>query len=82
MNLIHFFPLENLCENALDLSNRTLIIRNNWPLGTHCQWLISTEAKNFYTTLELEYLKVRLILGSLNNDVAQINTLCSVQGQK
>ena len=53
-----YLHLENFCENALDLSNRKLIVKNNWPFGTHCQWLISSEAENFYITLELKSLKV------------------------
>ena len=59
MNLIHFFPLENLCENALDLSNRKLIVDNNWPFGTHCQWLISAVDDQHYVNLEFENIDVR-----------------------
>ena len=50
--------IDNLCQNALDLTNGKLIVNNNWPLGTYCQWLISAEDENSYITLEFENLNV------------------------
>ena len=50
--------LDNLCQNALDLTNSKLIIDNNWPLGTYCQWLISAEDENSYITLEFQNINV------------------------
>ena len=50
--------LDNLCNNALDLSNGKLIVDNNWSLGTYCQWLISAEDENSYITLEFENIHV------------------------
>ena len=50
--------LDNLCQNALDLTNSKLIIDNNWPLGTFCQWLISAEDENSYITLEFQNINV------------------------
>ena len=55
-NFIH--ALDNLCENALDLTNGNLIVDNNWPLGTYCQWLISAEDENSYITLDFQNINV------------------------
>ena len=57
-NFIFSYVADNLCQNALDLTNRKLIVDNNWPLGTYCQWLISAEDENSYITLEFQNIKV------------------------
>ena len=51
--------LDNLCENALDLSNGKLIVESNLPVGTFCQWLISAINDKQYVNLEFENLDVR-----------------------
>ena len=62
--IIYFFYfiftyfIDNLCQNALDLINGKLIVDNNWPLGTYCQWLISAEDENSYITLEFQNINV------------------------
>lgn len=55
-----FFVLfkDNLCDNALNLT--TLIIENNWPDGTYCKWIISTQEDDAYVTLEFQNLNVNL----------------------
>ena len=61
---IYFFDFifthvaDNLCHNALDLSNEKLIILDNWPVGTYCHWLISAEDENSYITLEFQNINV------------------------
>ena len=55
---VSFNILDNLCQNALDLINGKLIVDNNWPFGTYCQWLISAEDENSYITLEFQNLNV------------------------
>ena len=52
--------LDNLCENALDLSNGKLIVESNLPVGTFCQWLISAINDKQYVNLEFENLDVRI----------------------
>ena len=57
-----FIFVENLCQNALDLTNdeHILIIQDTWPLGTYCQWMISAkEEVGSYVTLEFNEIKVR-----------------------
>ena len=55
----HFnYVIDNLCQNALDLINGKLIVDNNWPVGTYCQWLISAEDESSYITLEFENINV------------------------
>ena len=49
---------DNLCDNALDLVNGQLIVEDNWPVGTYCQWLISAEDDEHYVNLEFENLDV------------------------
>ena len=55
--LIH--SSENLCNNALDLSNRELVVENDWPFGMECQWLISAVDDQHYVNLEFENLDVK-----------------------
>ena len=58
-----FIFVENLCQNALDLTNdeHILIIQDTWPLGTYCQWLISAKDEvGGYVILEFSDIKVRV----------------------
>ena len=57
-NFIFTYVIDNLCQNALDLTNGKLIVDNNWPLGTYCQWLILAEDENSYITLEFQNINV------------------------
>ena len=62
-NLIYKHAIDKLelCKKALDLSNGTLIVENDWskwPLGTHCQWLISAVDDEHYVNLEFENIDV------------------------
>ena len=50
---------DNLCDNVLDLINGKLIVENNLPYGTYCQWLISAQDDVSYVTLEFKNLNVR-----------------------
>ena len=52
--------LDNLCKNALNLSNRKLIVDNNLQYGTYCQWLISAIDDKHYVILEFENIDVRI----------------------
>ena len=52
--------LDNLCKNALDLSNDKLIIDNNWQFGTYCEWLISAMDDKHYIVLEFENIDVKI----------------------
>ena len=57
-----FIFVDNLCQNALDLTNdeHIIIIQDNWPLGTYCQWMISAKDEvGSYVTLEFNEIKVR-----------------------
>ena len=54
-NFIFTHALDNLCQNALDLSNGKLIVESNWPVGTHCQWLISAVDDKHYVNLEFDF---------------------------
>ena len=62
---VTFFALlkDNLCDNALELKNRQLIVQNNWADGTYstysCQWLISAQDDVDYVTLEFKNFHVR-----------------------
>ena len=58
-NTIFAHVIDNWCENALDLSNGTLIVESDWPLGTYCQWLISAVDEKHYVNLEFENIDVR-----------------------
>ena len=51
---------DNLCENALDLSNNKLTFESNWQFGTYCQWLISAVDDKHYVILEFENIDVRI----------------------
>ena len=51
--------IDNLCDNALDLTNEILTVENNWPDSTYCQWLISTQDNDGYVTLEFQNFYVR-----------------------
>ena len=57
----NFFALltDNICDNALDLANGQLIVEDSWPLGTYCQWLISSQDNDGYVTIEFQNFKVR-----------------------
>ena len=55
---------DNLCNNALDLANGILNIKDNWPLGTYCQWLILAQDNDGYVTLEFQNFNVRNTLAS------------------
>ena len=52
--------LDNLCKNALNLSNDKLIIDNNWQFGTYCEWLISAMDDKHYVILEFENIDVKI----------------------
>ena len=53
--------LDNLCKNALDLSNNKLIVDDSkWQFGTYCQWLISAIDDKHYVILEFENVDVRI----------------------
>ena len=49
---------DNLCDNALDLPNGILIVEDNLPDGTYCQWLISTQDNDGYVVLEFQSFNV------------------------
>ena len=36
----------------------SLIVANNWAIGTFCHWLISAGDENSYTTLEFQNIDV------------------------
>ena len=51
------FTFTDLCNNALDLANGLLIVED-WPIGSYCQWLILAKDDNGYVTLEFENFNV------------------------
>ena len=54
--------LDNLCKNALDLSNDKLIVDDTkLQFGTYCQWLISAVDEKHYVNLEFERIDVRTL---------------------
>ena len=59
-NCFFTHALDNLCENALDLSNNKLTFESNWQFGTYCQWLISAVDDKHYVILEFENIDVRI----------------------
>ena len=48
--LILFDFEDDWCENALNLTSGKLIVNKDWPSGTYCQWLITSENNNSYIT--------------------------------
>ena len=53
--------LDNVCKNALDLSNDKLIVDDTkLQFGTYCQWLISAVDDKHYVILEFENVDVRI----------------------
>ena len=56
--LILFDFEDDWCENALNLTSGKLIVNKDWPSGTYCQWLITSENNNSYVTLEFQHLNV------------------------
>ena len=59
--ICNFFALltDNLCDNALDLTNKILNVDRNWPNSTYCQWMISSQHNNGYVILEFQSFNVR-----------------------
>ena len=57
----NFFALltDNICDNALDLANGILNVKDNWPHGTYCQWMISAPNNDAYVILEFQNLDVK-----------------------
>ena len=51
------FSIDNLCDNAL--TNGQIIVQNNWPYGTYCQWLLSAQEDDMYITIEFDNFNVR-----------------------
>ena len=49
---------DNICDNALNLLNGELIVKDIWSYGTYCQWLISAQDDNGYVTLEFQNFNV------------------------
>ena len=50
---------ENICDNALNLTNGQLKVEDNWPVGTYCQWVISAQDNNDHVILEFQNFHVR-----------------------
>ena len=48
------FSQDDVCKNALDLSEGTLEIFSSWKIGTYCQWAIPLEDYTSYITLEFQ----------------------------
>ena len=69
--------IDNLCDNALDLTNEMLIVEYNWPDGTYCQWLISTQEDDGYVTLEFQNFNVRNSVASKRKNFNQVNIYLS-----
>ena len=53
-----FILKDDWCENALNLTSGKLSISKDWPSGTYCRWLITSENDNSYITLEFQHLNV------------------------
>ena len=49
---------DNLCDMALDLTDGHLIIEDDLPWGTFCQWLISAQEDDGYVILEFRNFTV------------------------
>ena len=63
---------DDICDNALNLTNGMLKVEDYWPLGTYCQWLILAQDDNGYVTLEFQNFNVRNIIGFKNNLILEI----------
>ena len=50
---------DNTCDNALDLTNGSLKVEDNWPSGIYCQWLISAQDDDANVVLEFHNFHVR-----------------------
>ena len=53
---------ENQCDNALNLTYGQLLVQDNLPVGTFCQWLISAQKEDCYLTLEFQNFHVKKTL--------------------
>ena len=51
--------IDNLCDDALDLENGILNVKNNLAHGTYCQWLISAQDDDTNLILEFHNFNVR-----------------------
>ena len=67
---------DNICDNALDLANGILHVENNWPDGTFCQWVMSTQDNDSYVTLEFQNFNVRNTI-ALKNIYDYVNSYLS-----
>ena len=56
---IFFFLKDNLCDDALYLINGKLIVEDEWLGSISCQWLISSEDKEDFVTIEFQTLNVK-----------------------
>ena len=52
----------SVCDLALDLEEKTLIIDSKLPKGTYCDWLIKSQDNGTYVTLEFQEFNVRNII--------------------
>ena len=52
----------SVCDLALDLEEKTLIIDSKLPKGTYCDWLIKSQDNGTYVTLEIQEFNVRNII--------------------
>ena len=52
---------DDVCENALDLTNGQLIVETDFPLSTYCQWKILSQDENEYVTLVFHTLNVKIL---------------------
>ena len=72
------------CNNALDLANVILNVKDYWSHGTYCQWLISAQDYDGYVTLEFENFNVRnsivfyKIFNHINSYLSEINFRLSI----
>ena len=58
------FLQDNICDNVLNLNNGQLIVEDEFPYGTHCQWVISAQDDVSYVILEFQDVNVKKILCS------------------
>ena len=61
----NIFLQDDVCKNALVLTSGTLNIKDKWPIGINCQWLLSVEDDNTYIALEFEHLDVSIYLAGV-----------------